>query len=116
AVVASAGNAQMPTGLVQDAALRDLVNVHEGVVSADAEEGTRGMHLVAAGFRAAELEAGLPSRHDPRRIDIPIKRSGVLVIAAEVKQEDTSEAVADTLARDAASHGVRRALLAILRP
>jgi hypothetical protein len=40
----------------------------------------------------------------------------VLAIAAEVKQEETAEAVADTLVRDAASTGVRRALLAVLRP
>jgi SacI restriction endonuclease len=116
AVVSGAAVARLPTSLIQAPALSDLVNVLEGFVSADAEGGARGMALVAAAFRAAGLEAGLPSRHDPRRIDVPIRRSGVLVLAAEVKQEDTSEAVADTLARDAASHGARRALLAVLRP
>src|SRR5436309_2187153 len=82
-----------------------LLDVLEGFVSADPEGGARGMALVAAAFRAAGLEARLPSRHDPRRIDVPIKRARVLVLASEVKQEETSEAVADTLARDAASHG-----------
>lgn len=74
------------------------------------------MALAAAAFRAAGLEAGLPSRNDPRRIDIPIKRNGQLVIAAEVKQDQTTEAVADTLARDAALSGTHRAILSVLRP
>jgi hypothetical protein len=116
AVVPGAAVAQLPTSLIHAPALTDLVDVLEGFVSADPEEGARGMALVAAAFRAVGLEAGLPSRHDPRRIDVPIKRDGVLVIASEVKQEATSEAVADTLARDAASHRARRALLAVLRP
>jgi hypothetical protein len=116
AVVPGASVAQLPTSLIQVPSLTDLVDVLEGFVSADPEEGARGMALVAAAFRTAGLEAGLPSRHDPRRIDVPIKRAGELVLASEVKQEETSEAVADTLARDAASHGARRALLAVLRP
>jgi hypothetical protein len=110
------GASAVQTSLIQAPALTDLVDVLEGFVSADPEEGARGMALVAAAFRSLGLEAGLPSRHDPRRIDVPIKRGGVLVFASEVKQEDTSEAVADTLARDTASEGARRALLAVLRP
>jgi hypothetical protein len=116
AVVPGASVGQLPTSLSQVPSLTDLVDVLEGFVSANPEEGARGMALVAAAFRTAGLEAGLPSRHDPRRIDVPIKRAGILVLASEVKQEDTSEAVADTLARDAATHGARRALLAVLRP
>jgi hypothetical protein len=116
AIAPGAALAQLPTSLTQAPALTDLVDVLEGFVSADPEEGARGMALVAAAFRAAGLEAGLPSRHDPRRIDVPIKRNGTLLTAAEVKQENTTEAVANSLSRDAASHGARRALLAVLRP
>ena len=116
AVAPGAALGQLPPTLAMIPALMDLVDVLEGFVSADPEGGARGMALAAAAFRSAGLEAGLSSRHDPRRIDIPIKRAGVLVVAAEVKQDGTAEAVADTLARDAASHGARRALLAVLRP
>jgi hypothetical protein len=116
AVVPRAAATRLPTMLAQAPDLHDLVEALEAFVSADPEQGARGMALVAAAFRAAGLDAGLPSRNDPRRIDIPITRSGTLVIACEVKQEETAEAVADTLARDASSAGVRRALLAILRP
>ncbi len=116
AVVPGASVAQLPSMLSKAPGLADLVDVLEGFVSADPEGGARGMALTAAAFRAAGLDAGLPSRNDPRRIDIPIMRKGVLVIAAEVKQEETTEAVADTLVRDAATHGVRRALLAVFRP
>jgi hypothetical protein len=116
AVVPGAAVSQLPTRLTNAPALADLVDVLEGFVSADAEEGARGMALAAAAFRSAGLEASLPSRNDPRRIDVPIQRNGMLVIASEVKQEATTEAVADTLARDTASTRARRALLAILRP
>lgn len=116
AVAPGAAVTQLPSTLGQAPPLSDLIDVLEGFVSADAEGGARGMALAAAAYRAAGLEADLPSRNDPRRIDIPIKRNGVLVIAAEVKQEETTEAVADTLAQDAASSGARRALLAVLRP
>jgi hypothetical protein len=74
------------------------------------------MALVAAAYRAAGYDADVPSRNDPRRIDVPIKRDGALVIGCEVKQLDPSEATADTLVGDALDHGVRRALLAVLRP
>jgi hypothetical protein len=116
AVIPGAAAARLPTTLSQAPELSDLVDVLEAFVSADPEEGARGMALAAAAFRAAGLAAGLPSRNDPRRIDIPINRSGSLVIACEVKQQDTTEAVGDTLARDASVLGVRRALLAVLRP
>lgn len=116
AITPGASVAQLPSTLSQPPALSDLVDVLEGFVSADPEGGARGMALTAAAFRAAGLDAGLPSRNDPRRIDIPITREGALVIAAEVKQEETTEAVADTLVRDASSHGACRALLAVLRP
>lgn len=39
-----------------------------------------------------------------------------MLIACEVKQVDTSEATADTLAQDAVDAGVSRALLAVLPP
>jgi hypothetical protein len=116
AVAPGAALSQLPATLAEVPALSDLIEVLEGFVAADSEGGGRGMALAAAVFRAAGLEAGLPSRHDPRRIDIPIKRDGRLIIACEVKQEETTEAVAVTLARDAASAGARRALLAVLRP
>ena len=96
--------------------LPDLIGVLDGFVGADPEGGARGMALVAAAYRASGFEAVLPSRNDPRRIDIAIKRDGAVVIGAEVKQVDTSEATADTLAADAADAGASRALLAVLRP
>jgi SacI restriction endonuclease len=107
---------QVPAALTQPPALADLVDVVEGFAAADPEDGARGMALVAAAFRAAGFQADVPSRNDPRRIDIPIKRNGVLVIGCEVKQVPTSEVTADTLVRDALTHGTRRALLSVLRP
>lgn len=98
------------------AGLTDLIEVLEGFVAADSERGARGMALVAAAYRVSGFEALLPSRNDPRRIDIAIKREGALVIACEVKQVDTNEATADTLARDAVGARVQRALLVVLRP
>jgi hypothetical protein len=115
-VVPGASVARLPSALREPPVLADLIEVLEGITSADPEGGARGMALVVAAFRAAGFHADLPSPHDPRRIDVPIKRGGLLVIAAEVKQEDTNEATADTLARDAASIGASRALLAVLRP
>jgi hypothetical protein len=116
AVAPGSSVAQLPSTLTQAPALSDIVDVLEGFVAANPEGGACGMALTAAAFRAAGLDAGLPSRNDPRRIDIPVRRDSVLVIAAEVKQEETTEAVADTLSRDAVSNGARRALLAVLRP
>jgi hypothetical protein len=107
---------RLPSTLSEPPALSDLVDVLEGFVAADPEEGARGMALVAAAFRAAGFTADLPSRNDPRRIDVPIGRNGVMVIGAEVKQEETTEPTAETLVRDATARGVRRALLAVLRP
>lgn len=107
---------QVPADLDRAPGLSDLVDVLDGFVGADPESGARGMALVAAAFRAAGLEADVPSRNDPRRIDIPIKRGGILVIGSEVKQLVTSEATADTLVSDVVDHGIRRALLAVLRP
>jgi hypothetical protein len=106
----------LPGSLAKPPALNDLIEVLEGFVAANPEEGARGMALVAAAFRAAGLKADLPSRNDPRRIDVLISRDSAPLIGAEVKQEETTEATADTLARDATSRGLRRALLAILRP
>jgi hypothetical protein len=74
------------------------------------------MALVAAAYRATGFEAVLPSRNDPRRIDIAIKRRGDMLIGAEVKQIDTTAGTAETLAEDVASMSVTRALLAVLRP
>ena len=107
---------QVPLTLAQPPALSDLVEVLEGFAAADPEGGARGMALVAAAYRAAGLEADVPSRNDPRRIDVPVKRDGTLILGAEVKQLRTGEATADTLVHDATAHGVRRALLAVLRP
>jgi hypothetical protein len=107
---------QIPTALANGPTLPDLVGVIDGFVSADPEGGARGMALVAAAYRAAGFEAVLPSRNDPRRIDIVITHGGAMVIGAEVKQIDTGEGTADTLAEDAASASMSRALLAVLRP
>jgi SacI restriction endonuclease len=116
AAAPGAAVAHVPAELGRPPALHDLVDVLEGFVSADPEDGARGMALVAAAYRTAGFDADVPSRNDPRRIDIPIKRDGRLLIACEVKQIDPSEATADTLVRDALDHKTRRALLAVLRP
>jgi hypothetical protein len=115
AVEAEASKRWLPSALANVPALPDLIDVLDGFV-VDSEGGARGMALVAAAYRAAGFEASLPSRNDPRRIDIPVKRGGTMVIGAEVKQVDTNEGAADTLAADAARAGVSRALLALLRP
>jgi hypothetical protein len=107
---------QIPTALANAPTLTDLVDVLDGFVGADPEGGARGMALVAAAYRAIGCQAPLPSRNDPRRIDIAIKRGGVMVIGAEVKQVNAGEGTADTLAGDADSANVSRALLAVLRP
>jgi hypothetical protein len=107
---------QVPAALAKAPALPDLVSVLDGLVGADPEGGACGMALVAAAYRAAGFDAMLSSRNDPRRIDVSIKRDGVTVIGAEVKQIDTKEGTADTLAVDAVAAGVSRALLAVLRP
>lgn len=106
----------IPATLKNAPTLPDLVTVLDGFVRADPEGGARGMALVAAAFRAAGFEAVLPSRHDPRRIDITIKRDGTAIIGAEVKQVDTGEGTADTLAEDTARAQLNRALLAVLGP
>lgn len=116
AVAPGAAAARVPGQVGNAPTLDALVDVLDGFVRADAEGGARGMALVAAAYRAAGYEAVLPSRNDPRRIDIHIKRDGVLVIGSEVKQVDTTEATADTLAVDAIDAGVHRALLAVLPP
>lgn len=107
---------QVPRQLANAPTLTSLVEILDGFIGADPEGGARGMALVAAAHRMAGFEAVPPSRNDPRRIDIKIKRDGVLVIGSEVKQVDTTEATADRLAQDAADGHVRRALLAVLRP
>jgi hypothetical protein len=106
----------IPIELSEAPSLGDLVTALEGFTSADSEGGARGMALLAASFRAAGHEADVPSRNDPRRIDIPIRVGGKLVIASEVKQQPTHEATADTLASDAASLRTNRALLVVLPP
>lgn len=114
--VGSGASPQIPSALANGPTLSDLVGVLDGFVGADPEGGARGMALVAAAYRAMGFEAVLPSRNDPRRIDIAIKREGAMLIGAEVKQIDTAAGTADTLAEDTASAGVSRALLAVLRP
>jgi SacI restriction endonuclease len=116
AIVAGTAAARIPATLRNAPTLPDLVAVLDGFVGADPEGGARGMALVAAAYRASGFDVVLPSRNDPRRIDITIKRDAVVVIGVEVKQVDTSEATADTLAADAADAGLSRALLAVLRP
>jgi hypothetical protein len=90
--------------------------VLDGFVGANAQGGASGMALVAAAYRAAGFDAALPSRNDPRPIDVRIKRGKTTVVGAEVKQVDTREPTADSLARDAAKAKLGRALLAVLKP
>ncbi|HEU5252053.1 MAG TPA: restriction endonuclease, SacI family [Solirubrobacterales bacterium] len=107
---------QVPILLENAPRLADLVEVLEAFSSADTEGGARGMALLAAAFRAAGLEAEVPSRNDPRHIDIPIKLEGKLFIGSEVKQQPTREVTADSLARDCADAEVSWAILAVLPP
>lgn len=93
-----------------------LIGALDGFLRADTERGARGMALVAATYRTVGFEARLPSRNDPRKIDVPILRDGQLHIATEVKQTSTGEAIADTLAHDADAARVERAVLAVLAP
>ncbi len=106
----------IPAALPTVPSLTDLVEVLDGVVAVDTEGGARGMALVVAAYRAAGFEAALPARNDPRRIDITIKRGGARILGAEVKQVNTGEATADTLAEDAANANLDRALLSVLPP
>jgi hypothetical protein len=110
-----AAAAHIPVVLTSVPTLTSLIDVLDGFVGADPEGGARGMALVAAAYRTAGWEAILPSRNDPRRIDVAIKRDDEL-IGAEVKQLDATEATGDTLAQDAADRGMRRAHLVVLRP
>lgn len=107
---------EIPDLLGQAPALNDLIETIGGFIGSDPERGARGMALVAAAYRTAGFGAVLPSRNDPRRIDISITRSGRTLIGVEVKQVDTTEATADTLAADASEIHVHRALLAVLPP
>jgi hypothetical protein len=115
--VASGAAAELvPRRLSTAPHLLDLVEALEAFSSANSERGARGMALLAAAFRAAGLEADIPSRNDPRHIDIPIKLDGQLFIGSEVKQQPTHEVTADTLAHDCAEAGVSWAVLAVLPP
>lgn len=106
----------VPLELATAPKLGELIDALGAFSSADTEGGARGMALIAAAYRAAGFEADVPSRNDPRRIDIPIKVGGKLLIGSEVKQQSTHEATADTLARDASEAGASRAVLAVLPP
>ncbi len=107
---------QIPTAMPNTPSLTDLVKVLDGFVGANPQGGATGMALVAAAYRAAGFKASLPSRNDPRRIDVRVKRGTKEVIGAEVKQVDTKESTADSLAKDAADAKLERALVAVLKP
>lgn len=96
--------------------LSGLIEVLEGFVSSDPEGGARGMAAVAAVFKAVGFDPDIPSRNDPRPIDIPVKRDGRMVIGVEVKQVETGEATAQTLVEQVATTQAQVALLAVLRP
>jgi hypothetical protein len=115
-VSASSAVEQVPLKLADAPSLTDLIDVLEGFVSANAEGGACGMALVAAVYRSAGYEAGMPSRNDPRHIDVPIGQGGQMLIGSEVKQVPTKEDTADTLATDVVEAGARLGLLAVLRP
>ncbi|MGC9220780.1 MAG: restriction endonuclease, SacI family [Solirubrobacteraceae bacterium] len=106
----------VPASLGNSPELSALVDALDAFVNSNPQGGATGMAVVAAAFRAAGFEVVLPSRNDPRPIDVSIKRSGALIIGSEVKQVDTGEATADALAADVATAGAERALLAVLRP
>lgn len=106
----------IPANVAVVPTLSELVEVLDGFVSSDAQGGATGMAVVAAAYRAVGFDATLPSRNDPRRIDVAIQRNGRTVIGCEVKQVATKEGTADTLAQEAADAGLNRALLAVLRP
>lgn len=116
AVAPGAAVERVPALLDDAPTLTSLVDVIDGFVAADPEGGGRGMALVAAAYRVAGFDAALPSRNDPRRLDITISRDCALVIGVEVKQVATTEATADTLASDAVDAGARTALLVVLGP
>lgn len=116
AAAPGAAVSRVPQPVPKTPPLTGLIGALDGFVGADPEGGARGMALVAAAHRAAGFQTVLPSRNDPRRIDVAIKRNGATVIAAEVKQVETAEGIADTLAKDAADADVSRALLTVLRP
>lgn len=115
--VATATTAQkIPAAIPDVPSVTELAKVLDGFVGANPQGGASGMALVAAVYRAAGFEATLPARNDPRPIDVRIKRGKTVLIGAEVKQVNTKEPTADSLARDAAKAKSDRALLAVLRP
>jgi hypothetical protein len=114
--VAQSGSAIHVKRVVDNAPrLIDLVEVVEGFVGADPEGGARGMALVAAAYRAAGWDSTLPSRNDPRPIDVRLS-NGTRDVAVEVKQVDTQEPTADALVNDALKAGMDQAILAVLPP
>lgn len=115
-VSAGAVVARVPASLRESPGLSALVDTLDAFVNANPQGGATGMALVASAYRAAGFEVALPSRNDPRPIDVSIKRGGTIVIGSEVKQVDTGEATADALAEDVATAGAERALLVVLRP
>ncbi len=116
AVAPGAAVNTVPSALSRAPNLSDLIDVIDGFVGAESEGGSRGMALVGAAYRTAGFEVVLPSRNDPRRIDIAIKRNDMLVIGSEVKQLHTEEVTATTLVQDVVEAGCSRALLAVLPP
>lgn len=115
-VGAGAVVAGVAVSLRESPGLSALVDTLDAFVNSNPQGGATGMALVAAAYRAAGFEVALPSRNDPRPIDVSIKRGGILLIGSEVKQVDTGESTADSLAQDVARVGAERALLAVLRP
>jgi hypothetical protein len=116
AVAPGAAATKVPTKMQKAPPLSALIDATDAFVGAATERGARGMALVAAAYRAAGFDAKLPARNDPRRIDIHIERNGIPLMGSEVKQEDTVEDTADTLAEDASQEGISRAVLAVMRP
>lgn len=109
-------SATIPEQLGSAPGLEDLVSALDGFVAAHPQGGASGMALVAAVYRAAGYDVDLPSRNDPRRIDVRINRDGEMRIACEVKQVLTGEPTAQSLAEDASDAGVAIGLLVVLRP
>lgn len=110
------GAAALPDSIPGVPNLESLVDALDGFSAAHPEGGATGMAIVAAVYRAAGLNSSLPSRNDPRPIDIRISRGEELLVASEVKQVPIGELVAQSLAADAAAANAPVALLAVLRP
>ncbi len=105
---------QIPAMMKNAPTLPDLVTVLDGFVGADSEgRGTRN-GLGRGRLPRSWIRSSVAVTTRSARIDLTIKRDGTAIIGVEVKQVDTGEGTADTLAEDTARAQLNRALLAVL--